>query len=122
MAIITEVLKTSLQDPVFLSLMQPLSSNLRLKGHTIVKGVMDPFALAFSGFMLFSLLRLSGRVDLFLLSYLLFTLIVVWVVMIFVVDKEYVRTLVTALNKRYSVGNEIDLSDEKTRNVLLEKI
>lgn len=122
MAIITEVLKTSLQDPVFLSLMQPLSSNLRLKGHTIVKGVMDPFALAFSGFMLFSLLRLSGRVDLFLLSYLLFTLIVVWVVMIFVVDKEYVRTLVTALNKRYSVGNEIDLSDEKTKNVLLEKI
>lgn len=122
MAIITEVLKTSLQDPVFLSLMQPLSSNLRLKGHTIVKGVMDPFALAFSGFMLFSLLRLSGKVDLFLLSYLLFTLIVVWVVMIFVVDKEYVRTLVTALNKRYSVGNEINLGDDKTRQVLLDKI
>lgn len=122
MAIITEVLKTSLQDPVFLSLMQPLSSHLRLKGHTIVKGVMDPFALAFSGFMLFSLLKLSGKVDLFLLSYLLFTLLVIWAVMIFVVDKEYVRTLVTALNKRYSVGNEIDLSDEKTRKVLLEKI
>lgn len=122
MAIITEVLKTSLQDPVFLSLMQPLSSNLRLKGHTIVKGVMDPFALAFSGFMLFSLIKLSGKVDLFLLSYLLFTLLVVWVVMIFIVDKEYVRTLVTALNKRYSVGNDIDLSDEKTRSVLLEKI
>lgn len=122
MAIITEVLKTSLQDPVFLSLMQPLSSHLRLKGHTIVKGVMDPFALAFSGFMLFSLVKLSGKVDLFLLSYLLFTLLIIWVIMIFVVDREYVRTLVTALNKRYSVGNEIDLSDEKTKNVLLEKI
>ncbi len=122
MAIITEVLKTSLQDPVFLSLMQPLSSNLRLKGHTIVKGVMDPFALAFSGFMLFSLVKLSGKVDLFLLSYLLFTLIIVWVIMIFVVDREYIRTLVTALDKRYSVGNEIDLSDEKTKDVLLEKI
>jgi len=122
MAIITEVLKTSLQDPVFLSLMQPLSSHLRLKGHTIVKGVMDPFALAFSGFMLFSLIKLSGKVDLFLLSYLLFTLLIVWVIMIFVVDREYVRTLVTALNKRYSVGNEIDLSDDKTKLVLLEKI
>jgi AAA family ATP:ADP antiporter len=122
MAIITEVLKTSLQDPVFLSLMQPLSSNLRLKGHTIVKGIMDPFALAFSGFMLFTLVKLSGRVDLYLLSFLLFVLIIVWVVMIFVVDREYVRTLVNALDKRYSVGNEIDLSDEQTKAVLLEKI
>ncbi|MFN8322213.1 MAG: hypothetical protein U0T74_06095 [Chitinophagales bacterium] len=122
MAIITEVLKTSLQDPVFLSLMQPLSSSLRLKGHTIVKGVMDPFALAFSGFMLFTLIKVSGKVDLFLLSYLLFTLLIVWVIMIFIVDREYVKTLVTALDRRYSVGNEIDLSDEKTQKVLLDKI
>lgn len=122
MAIVTEVLKTSLQDPVFLSLMQPLSSGLRLKGHTIVKGVMDPFALAFTGFMLFGLLKVSGKVDLLLLSYLLFTLLVIWVVMIFLVDKEYVRTLVTALHRRYSVGQEINLEDEKTRTVLLEKL
>lgn len=122
MFIITEVLKTSLQDPIFLSLMQPLSSHLRLKGHTIVKGVMDPFALAFSGIMLYTLVKLSGKVDLILLSYLLFVLLVVWVVMIFLVDREYVKTLVTALNRRYSIGNEIDLRDDKTRNVLLEKI
>lgn len=122
MAIITEVLKTSLQDPVFLSLMQPLSANLRLKGHTIVKGVMDPFALIFSGFMLYTLLKISGKVDLFQLSYMVFTLLIVWVVMIFLVDREYVKTLVTALNKRYSVGQEIDLDDDKTRKVLLEKI
>src|ERR1043165_745390 len=122
MMIITEVLKTSLQDPVFLSVMQPLASHLRLKGHTIVKGVMDPFAYAFTGFMLFSLIKLSHHVDLFLLSYMLFTLLIVWVMLVFMVDKEYVRTLVTALNKRYSVGNDIDLSDEKTRKVLLEKL
>ncbi|MES2620136.1 MAG: MFS transporter [Bacteroidota bacterium] len=122
MFIITEVLKTSLQDPVFLSLMQPLSSNLRLKGHTIVKGVMDPFALAFSGVMLYTLVKLSGKVDLYLLSYLLFVLLIVWIVMIFLVDREYVKTLVTALNRRYSIGQEIDLSDEKTKAVLLDKI
>jgi HEAT repeat protein/ATP/ADP translocase len=122
MAIVTEVLKTSLQDPVFLSLMQPLSSGLRLKGHTIVKGVMDPFALAFTGFMLFGLLKVSGKVDLLLLSYLLFTLLVIWVAMIFLVDKEYVKTLVTALHRRYSVGQEINLEDDKTKAVLLEKL
>lgn len=122
LAIITEVLKTSLQDPVFLSLMQPLSHNLRLKGHTIVKGVMDPFALAFSGVMIFIVLKISGKVDLLVLSYLLFALLLVWVVMIFVVDREYVRSLVTALNKRYSVGQEIDLDNEQTQKVLFEKI
>ncbi|MCW5906659.1 MAG: hypothetical protein KIS94_02285 [Chitinophagales bacterium] len=122
MAIVTEVLKTSLQDPVFLSLMQPLSSGLRLKGHTIVKGVMDPFALAFTGFMLYGILKVSGKVDLYLLSYLLFTLLIIWAVMIFMVDREYVRTLVTALHKRYSVGQEINLEDERTRVVLQEKL
>jgi hypothetical protein len=122
MAIITEVLKTSLQDPVFLSLMQPLSSHMRLKGHTIVKGVMDPFALAFTGFMLYTLLKISGKVDLVLLSYMVFSFLIVWVIMILVVDKEYVRTLLKALNKRYSVGQELNLSDEKTKSVLTEKI
>lgn len=122
MAIITEVLKTSLQDPVFLSLMQPLSSSLRLKGHTIVKGVMDPFALAFSGLMLFSLMQVSHHVNLFLLSYVLIALIVIWAGLIFMVDREYIRTLVTALDKRYSIGQEINLTDEKTREVLRSKI
>lgn len=122
MAIITEVLKTSLQDPAFLSLMQPLNSSLRLKGHTVVKGVMDPFALAFSGLMLFSLVQVSHQVNLFLLSYVLISLIIIWVVLIFLVDREYVRTLVTALDKRYSIGQEINLTDERTREVLRNKV
>ena len=122
MAIITEVLKTSLQDPAFLSLMQPLSSSLRLKGHTVVKGVMDPFALAFSGLMLYSLVQVSHHVSLYLLSYVLIALIVIWVGLIFLVDREYVYTLVTALDKRYSIGQEINLTDERTREVLLKKV
>lgn len=122
LAIITEVLKTSLQDPVFLSLMQPLSQELRLKGHTVVKGVMDPFALAFSGVMLLTITRFSGKVDLYMLSYLLFTLLVVWVVLIYLVDKQYVLTLVSALHKRYSVGQDIDLHSESAIRVLQSKV
>lgn len=122
MAIITEVLKTSLQDPVFLSLMQPLSSSLRLKGHTIVKGVMDPFALAFSGISLWLIFKFTPSLDLQSLSYALFILLFAWVALIFLVDKEYVNTLVTALQKRYSVGQEIDLQNEKTQEVLRQKI
>jgi len=123
MAILTEVLKISLQDPVFLSLMQPLSSSLRLRGHAVVKGIMDPFSYAFCGFMLLGLVKVSGGSNfLFPISYMLLVLLVIWVVMIFVADREYVRTLVTALDKRYTVGQEIDLTDEKTKEVLLSKI
>jgi len=122
MAIITEVLKTSLQDPVFLSLMQPLSSSLRLKGHTIVKGVMDPFALAFSGILLLTVFQFTPNLDLRWLSYALLLLLVGWVTLILLVDKEYVSTLVTALHKRYSVGQEMDLNNEQTRQVLHDKM
>ena len=124
MMVLSEVLKTSLQDPIFLSLMQPLPTHMRLKGHTLVKGVMDPFALAFSGFMLYGLVKLSGGGEalLYILSYLLLVLVIIWIVAIFVVDREYVKTLITALNKRYSVGQEIDLLNEQTRQVLENKI
>jgi ATP/ADP translocase/HEAT repeat protein len=122
MMILTQVLKTSLQDPVFLSVMQPLSSHMRLKGHASVKGVMDPFALGFSGLVLMGLYAWRERVDLPLLTYILCGLVLVWIVMIFFVDREYVKTLVTALHKRYSVGSEIDLSSEQTREVLESKI
>lgn len=122
MYLLTEVLKTSLQDPVFLTLMQPLSSGFRLKGHTVVKGVMDPFAYAFSGVLLFALVKNFGNVSLLQVSYLLIILLVIWVIVIFVVHGEYVKTLVTALDKRYTVGLDIDLSDEKTMEVLRSKI
>jgi AAA family ATP:ADP antiporter len=122
LAIITEVLKIAVQDPIFLSLMQPLSASLRLKGHTVVKGVMDPFALATSGVILLGLLRVFGRIDLFVMAYLLLAFVIIWIVAIFWVDREYLSTLMTALDKRYSVGQEINLADEQTAGILLDKI
>lgn len=122
MAILTEILKSAIQDPIFLSMMQPLSSHLRLKAHTIVKGIMDPFALAFSGFMLYGLLKFSNGVDLMMLDYLLIGLLIVWVIMIFIADKEYVNSLVTALNRRYTIGQEINLEEEGSQKVLRNKL
>jgi AAA family ATP:ADP antiporter len=122
LAIITEVLKSSLQDPVFLTLMQPLSPHLKLKSHSVVKGVLDPFALAFTGTVLVIMLQISEKVNLEIISIILLVLVVVWVIMVFLVDKEYMATLVTALNKRYSIGQEISLTGEKTREILQSKI
>jgi hypothetical protein len=43
-AIAVEVLRTTITNPVFLTVMQPLNPNARSKAHAIVKGIMDPFA------------------------------------------------------------------------------
>ena len=45
MMVISEILKRSLHEPIFLTLFQPLSKKLRLHGHTVVKGLVEPLAL-----------------------------------------------------------------------------
>ncbi len=119
---VSEALKISMQDSVFLSLMQPLSSGLRLKAHTVVKGVMDPFGLATTGLVLLGILKIVGHVDLFVMCYLLLALVILWVFMIVMVDREYLKTIVNALNKRYSVGQDIDLRNERTKEILEAKV
>jgi ATP/ADP translocase len=123
MAILSETLKAALQDPVFIAVMQPLKTSLRLRGHTIVKGIMDPFALAFGSIIIFSVMRVSEEgVNLHLLSYILIVLITIWIVFVFIVDRNYLKSLVDGLHNRYIVGREIDLSKEETTQLLADKI
>ncbi|MFN8310026.1 MAG: hypothetical protein U0T73_08685 [Chitinophagales bacterium] len=114
MAVLSETLKTALQDPVFIALMQPLRSHLRLKGHTIVKGVMDPFALLFSAGIIWVEMQITGTADLHVLSWVLIVMIAAWIVWVFVVDKSYLSSLVEGLKNRYLSGNETDLNNEQT--------
>ena len=123
MAVLSETLKSALQDPVFIAVMQPLKSSLRLRGHTIVKGIMDPFALVFGSIIILGVMSISGgSVNLHLLSYILIGLITAWIVMVFVVDRSYVGSLVDGLNNRYIHGREIDLSKEATLQLMATKI
>ena len=123
MAVLSETLKSALQDPVFIAVMQPLKSSLRLRGHTIVKGIMDPFALVFGSIIILGVMSISGgSVNLHLLSYILIGLITAWIVMVFVVDRSYVGSLVDGLNNRYIQGREIDLSKEATLQLMATKI
>lgn len=123
MAVLSETLKASVQDPVFIAVMQPLRHHLRLRGHTIVKGITDPFALAFSSLVLFAVMHFSHEeVNMNVISYLLLAIILVWVALIFWVDRMYISTLVESLASRYIDGREIDVSGEDVQGVLLAKI
>ena len=47
--IVVDILRSAINSPVFLTIMQPLSNHERLRAHTILKGIMDPFASLICG-------------------------------------------------------------------------
>jgi hypothetical protein len=58
---VRDTLRFSIYDPAFLSLFQPLSPALRLKGHTVIKGVVDAVAMTAAGLLLVALLWAKGN-------------------------------------------------------------
>jgi regulator of RNase E activity RraB len=122
LSITNDVLRSSIQTPVFLTVMQPLRVNVRLRAHNIVKGVMDPFAFFFCGVLLLTMLNVKQKVDLMFLCYVLSGLLLLSVVWIFVVDKEYVKMLLEALKNRYFSGKDSNLQDVKTLEFLAAKV
>lgn len=122
LSIINDVLRSSIQTPVFLIVMQPLRANVRLKAHNIVKGVMDPFAFFFCGVLLWAMLDIEHKVDLMFLCTVLAGLLLTSIVWIFIVDKEYVKMLLEALRNRYFNGKDANLQDATTLEFLAQKI
>ena len=111
-SIVVEVLRTSFNAPVLLTLMQPLSTHDRLRAHNIVKGLMDPFASLFCGGLLYVSFNLQGRVDLVFLCYTLMVLGILWLIGIVLVNRQYLQMLIKTISTRYFSQEEFDLQDE----------
>lgn len=121
MALLTEILKATIQEPVFLILFQPLKLPLRLKGHVIAKGYMLSAALAITGGLLYLYVRGGNVHAVTLLLYILLAMIVVWMISIYPVKKQYVHNLHAALQRGYLTGNELFIDDKQTMKLLLQK-
>jgi len=57
---VMESLRYSIFEPVFFSLFQPLNKNLRLFGHAIVNGYLNPIALGIAGITLYLFIYFKG--------------------------------------------------------------
>ena len=86
-AIAVEVLRTTITNPVFLTVMQPLNPNARAKAHAIVKGIMDPFAFLFAGVLLIFINSMKPGNELLILCYILGFFTVSWIVSIVLVNQ-----------------------------------
>ena len=111
-SIVVDVLRSSINAPVLLTLMQPLGIHERLRAHNIVKGLMDPFASLFCGVLLYVSFNTQDRVDLVFLCYTLLVLGILWLVGIILVNRQYLKTLIKTISIRFFSQEEFDLFDE----------
>ncbi|HMH32013.1 MAG TPA: MFS transporter, partial [Puia sp.] len=122
MAVSIDIMRSAIQSPVLLATLQPLPTQQRLRGHTIIKGLMDPFAFLASGILLLSITTTGQDINLSLLSWVLFSIAIVWIFFAFSVDSNYLKMLTAAVQKRILNERDISITDVNSLNFLLNRI
>lgn len=120
--VITDVLRSAIQTPVLLSILQPLPVHQRLNGHTIIKGLMDPFAFLVAGIILVLFTSTSSIFNFEYLNNVLISLILLWAFFTWSVEQDYLKTLQTAIIKRSLSARDLEISDRDTIDYLLNKL
>ncbi len=122
MAVAVDILRSSIQSPVLLATLQPLPAQQRLRGHTIIKGLMDPFSFLATGGLLLAILSYNKELNFELLSALLFSITALWIYFAFSVDRNYINMLTAAIRKRTLDGRDISITDSDSLHFLLNRI
>jgi ATP:ADP antiporter, AAA family len=122
MAMLTEVLRSTMQEPVFFILFQPLKENLRLKGHIISKGYMYPPSLIIVGLSLLFLHRSGVEVTILLAIKVVIINLCIWGGIIFFMRRTYLNTIHASIRKGIFNSDEIYITDQKAIDILLQKI
>jgi ATP:ADP antiporter, AAA family len=120
--ILVDVCRTVFNSPSLITLMQPLPTHERLRAHNIVKGIMDPFAYIVTGILLLVLIRFQHEVPLQTLSYILVIMGAIWLLGIYLVNKQYLLILVKTITSRYFSQEEFSLKDENILQAIRKKI
>jgi hypothetical protein len=121
-AISIEVLRNAISNPVFLTVMQPLNPTARAKAHHIVKGIMDPFAFFFTGFLLIALQQWESSSGLLVLCYYLLVFTAGWIFSVLLVNQSYTQTLLKTISSRYFSQDDFHLGNEEIQKQVLKKI
>jgi ATP/ADP translocase/HEAT repeat protein len=121
-AILVDVSRTVFNSPVLLTLMQPLPTHERLRAHSIVKGIMDPFAYLITGSLLLLLFWIQKDFSLITMCYVILGICCLWIPGIYAVNKRYLNILVQTISSRYFSQEEFSLKDEGILQAIRKKI
>lgn len=122
MALITEVLRSSMQEPVFFILFQPLKEQLRLKGHIIAKGYTFPPSLIIVGTSLILLFKWGVSLSILLTVKIILINLLIWAAVIFLIQKAYLTTLHSSIRKGIFNSDDQYVYDQTAIDILLDKI
>jgi ATP/ADP translocase len=122
MAMLTEVLRSTMQEPVFFILFQPLKEQLRLKGHIITKGYMLPPSLIIVGSSLLFLYNTGTPITILFTVKIILLNLVIWAVIIVFVQRSYLKTLHASIRKGILNSDDVFISDQKGIDMLLSKV
>ena len=122
MALLTEVLRSTIQEPVFFILFQPLKEPLRLKGHIISKGYMLAPSLVVVGLSLIVFEQTNILLTIPLTFKILILNLLVWGGMIYFLRKAYLKTLHDSIRKGLFTSKETHIHDHESGKLLINKI
>ncbi len=122
MALLTEVLRSVIQEPVFFILFQPLKESLRLKGHIISKGYMLAPSLIIVGLSLIIFNNTGIQITIPLTFKIIILNLVVWGIIIYFIRKAYLKTLHESIRKGLFSSDDIHIHDQATADMLINKV
>lgn len=118
--LITEMLKSSIYNTTFISLLQPLSKSARLRGYDIL-GTVENIAIGLSGLFLVLFFSFS-TIELLHYSTMLLVVVVGWIIFIPALNKNYLITLEEVLKKRIIEGGQLELNNPQTLEIVYTKL
>jgi len=121
MVLLSEMLRSTLQEPVFFILFQPLKPHDRLRGHLVAKGHTMPIALLGVGVFLFFYLQANGEISILNVAQILVVFLLLWCISVFFIKTEYLQTLTKLLKKGYFTGSSLFLNDDSVTGILIKK-
>lgn len=121
MVLLIEVLRSSVQEPVFFILFQPLKPHDRLRGHLIAKGYTFPVALLSVGFFLLFYLQNNPDISIVFLSKAMLSFLILWILVVFLIRHQYIDTLIASLKRGIFTGSELFLNDDEVFTLLVKK-
>ncbi|MBS1608443.1 MAG: MFS transporter [Bacteroidetes bacterium] len=122
MALITEVLRSTIQEPVFFILFQPLKESLRLKGHIISKGYMLAPSLIIVGLSLIIFYKTGIQLTIPLTFKIIVLNLILWGIIIYFIRSAYLKTLHSSIRKGLFSSEDVHIHDQQTADILINKI
>lgn len=122
MAIVSEILRSVIQEPVFFILFQPLSIHTRLKGHLVAKGYIFPIALLVSGVFLKLILKDDSPLSIPFIVAVIVVYLILWMLVIPLIKREYFAAVSRSIQSGFFTGQSMFLEDGDAQSILLNKI